>query len=196
MDYQKRCRQRIASRRNLGGYSNYNHEKNRLVRGLYAFVMIFLIMASLILANLIQQQNGFETLVSNIKKAAEPLQLYKISDWLPFENWFGKNKDTITTSVLSHYTNVQQQYYDAVNQQVVSIDDGVVIYTAKQDSGYLIIVKQDNDILATYGTMSEVHVKENDRVLKGQILGLTQDVVYLDFTKQGVPVSFGDALAS
>lgn len=194
MDSRKRCRQRIQARR---GYSSYNTEKNRLVKSLYAFVMIFLIMASLILANMIHQQNGFDTLVSNIKKATEPLQLYRISDWLPFENWFkGKSPDTITTSVLSHYTQVEGQYYDAANKQVVSLDDGVVLYTAKQDSGYLVIVKQDNDLLATYGTMSEVHVKENDRILKGQILGLTNDVVYLDFALQGVSVSFADALSS
>ncbi len=193
MNTRKRCQQRIRSRRPI---LTENRERNRAVRALYTFVMLFLIMASLILANLIHQQHGFDTLVSNIQKATEPLQLYRISDWIPFENWFGGKKETITTSVMTHYTQVEGPYYEATNQQVVAIDDGVVLYLDQQESGYLIIIKQDNEILATYGTMSEVHVQENDRILKGQILGLTQDVVYLDFSLQGVSVSFADALAS
>ncbi len=190
MDNRRRTRQRIQSRRGYGGSSN---SQNRFVRTLYSFVMLFLIMASLILANLIYQNRGFDTLVMNVKKVVQPLQLYKISDWIPFENWF-KKKDTITTSMITHYTFLENQYYQCSNNQVVAVDSGIVVFTQKQDSGYMMIIKQDNNILATYGAMSESHVKVDDRVLKGQILGLSNKEVYLDFTLQGVAMNFEDVI--
>lgn len=191
MNYRKKCRQRIRQRR----FSGVKRNENYFVKTLYTLVMIFLLVATIALTNLIYQQNGFDLLVANIKKVAEPLQLYRLSQWIPFENWFNSTKTT-TVSLTTHYSLQEDHFYDAENQQVISIDDGIVIYTDKQDSGYLILVKQDNDVLVTYGAMSEVHVNENDRILKGQILGLCQEAVYLDFSLNGITIDFDEALTS
>lgn len=192
MDYRKQCRQRIRQRR-FSGVKRKN--ESYFVKTLYTLIMLFLLVASMILTGLIYQQNGFDLLVSNIKKVAEPLQLYRLSQWIPFENWFG-NKNTVSVSLNTHYTLKENHFYDAENHQVISIDDGIVIYMDKQESGYLIMVKQDNGVLVTYGAMSEVHVNENDRILKGQILGLCQEAVYLDFSLNGITLDFDEALSS
>ena len=37
--------------------------------------------------------------------------------------------------------------------------------------GYIVEVKYDNDIIISYQSLSEVNVKKDDQVIKGQILG-------------------------
>ncbi len=191
MNYRERCRQRIKSRRS---YTSYNRDQNHLVRSLYSLVILFLLGSTLVLGNLIYEKNGFEVLASNIQKIIEPLQAYRISNFIPFENWFNFDEDTITTSLVSHYHDLGNQYFEATNNQVVSVDDGVVLYVATQATGNLVLIKHDNGIMATYGAMSDVHVDEDDRILKGQILGLTNGAVYMDFSDNGTTISFSDVI--
>lgn len=192
LNIRKQCRQRIRQRKY---YGVKKRNESYFIKSLYTLIMIFLLVASMILTNLIYQQNGFDVLVSNIKKVSEPLQLYRLSQWIPFENWFN-HKAATPVSFTTHYTLKEDHFYEAENHQVVSIDDGIVIYMDKQESGYLVLVKQDNQVLVTYGAMSEVHVNENDRILKGEVLGLCQNVVYLDFSLNGITIDFDEALSS
>lgn len=152
--------------------------------------------ATVFLTARIQEKNGFDLLVQKVEAILEPLQLYRISDWIPFENWFFNDRtETITTSFLTHYTQLDEHYFEALNNQVVAIESGIVLYIDQQDSGYLIMIKQDNGLIATYGAMSEVHARLDDRIIKGEIIGLTQNAVYLDFSMNGTAMSFFDAIA-
>ena len=72
--------------------------------------------------------------------------------------------------------------------------DGVVLYIGSQDSGKLVMVKQDNGVLATYGALQDVQVKLNDRLLRGSVLGSVEQAVYLDFSRQGQSVSLQQAM--
>lgn len=55
---------------------------------------------------------------------------------------------------------------------VVSCLDGIVINVEKTElMGYIVEVKYDNDIIISYQSLSEVNVKKDDQVIKGQILG-------------------------
>lgn len=186
-----RCQKRIRNRR-----SSVCFDSGRGVNAGYVLVITVLLGATIFLTAEIQEKKGFDLLVQKVEAILEPLQLYRISDWIPFENWFlKKHSNTITTSFLTHYTQLDEHYFEALNNQVVAVESGIVIYTDQQESGYLMMIKQDNGLIATYGTMSEVHAKVDDRVLKGEILGLTQNAVYLDFSENGTAMSFYDAIA-
>ena len=55
---------------------------------------------------------------------------------------------------------------------VVSCLDGTVINVEKTElMGYIVEVKYDNDIIISYQSLSEVNVKKDDQVFRGQILG-------------------------
>ncbi len=189
MNYKDSCRQRIQSRR---GYSNYK-DKNIFLKSLYSIVMLFLLVSTVVLGDLINKNNGFDTLLANLNSIIKPIQTFELGNWIPFENWFAQD-NAVEVSVSSHYEELENQYFEALNNQVVSVDDGIVLYVASQATGELVLIKQDNGIIATYGSMNEIHVDEDDRILKGQILGLTEEVVYLDFNDNGNEISYMDAL--
>ena len=55
---------------------------------------------------------------------------------------------------------------------VVSCLDGTVLNVEKSElMGYIIEVKYDNDIIISYQSLSEVNVKKDEQVMKGQNLG-------------------------
>ncbi len=191
MDIDK-YRRRIQAR---GTNINTTNKHRGLFSKMYTFVIVGLLGFTIVLGNMIHQQNGFTILFANVETILEPLQTYRLSEWIPFENWFSFGKEeTITTSLLAHYEHIENQFYSLSNGQVISLNDGVVIYVSSQESGHLVMVKQDNGILVTYGAMQEVHVNQNDRILSGDILGLSQEIVYLDFTLDGNAVQLADAL--
>ena len=123
---------------------------------------------------------------------AEKLHFKSLSAWLPFETWFGKDQPVAATV---SYELIQDHYYKpASGNQVQSIADGVVLYIGEQESGAIVMVKQDNGVLVTYGALQEVQVHLNDRILKGTAIGAVQDAVYLEFSEQGQPVTLQRAM--
>jgi murein DD-endopeptidase MepM/ murein hydrolase activator NlpD len=55
---------------------------------------------------------------------------------------------------------------------VVAVDDGVVAYAGNEIKGYgnLVLVRHSNGFVTAYGNASELLVKRNDQVHKGQVI--------------------------
>ena len=141
-----------------------------------------------------QQWVNPKPVLQQIEVLSEKLHLNPLSAWLPFEKWFGK--DQPVTAAVS-YELIQDQYYKpASGNQVQSIADGVVLYIGEQESGAIVMVKQDNGVLVTYGALQQGQVQLNDRILKGATLGAVQDAVYLEFSEQGQPVTLQRAMGN
>ena len=78
--------------------------------------------------------------------------------------------------------------------KIIRLKKGLYI-ASEQESGKLILVKQDNGLIVTYGLLNEVLCDEDDRVIKGVLLGKAEAEVYLDFSWQGESLSYEEALA-
>ena len=78
---------------------------------------------------------------------------------------------------------------------VYAIADGVCVYLDEHDSGYQMIVKNDNNILVTYANLSDVSVKVDDRILMNSVIGSYQEKVYMDFMDGDSFISYEEAIA-
>ena len=63
----------------------------------------------------------------------------------------------------------------------------------KQDQRYVILVKQDNGVIVTYGTLESTAVKKDERIQQGDVLGTYQESLYLYFEKDGKEIDLTQA---
>ena len=156
----------------------------------YYSMICFLIVGIFSLGSIIYNVKGFEPLIATFTNIIEKTNLNDIKQWLFLENWL--KDDSVNVSFEQSYTHLEDNYYSVINSEVISLDDGIVIYSEKQDSGYVVMVKNDNGVIATYGALNEINCSVDDRVLKGMVLGNVIDNVYLEFSYNGQSVSFED----
>ena len=74
-------------------------------------------------------------------------------------------------------TYIQNSGVDYVSKEkfdIVSCLDGTVISVQKSElMGYIVEIKSSNDVIMSYQSLSEVTVKENDTITKGQTIGVS-----------------------
>ncbi len=193
----KHIRKRISARRKTPGPRAYEAPGSPLFTLIYGLAMLAMVGASLGLGWMINEKQQWvdpKPVLQQIEVLSEKLHLKSLSAWLPFEKWFGKEQPVAAPV---SYELIQDHYYKpASGNQVQSIADGVVLYIGEQESGAIVMVKQDNGVLVTYGALQEVQVHLNDRILKGTALGAVQDAVYLEFSEQGQPVTLERAIGN
>ena len=62
------------------------------------------------------------------------------------------------------YIHTGDDLYLSDGSEVTSIDDGVVSYIHKDETGYLVIVENDSGFRSVYSNLLDVSVKVNDRI--------------------------------
>lgn len=164
---------------------------SRIVNSMFTLVMGLLCCAVVVLSEKIYQANGFEPVMTGLKTLSESFSLTELKQWLFLEKWM--NDETAAVSS-SSYQWIEENYYETSHHEVRCIDDGIVIYVDHQDSGAVIMVHQDNGLIVSYGLLNEVYCKEDDRVLQGVLIGKVEEEVYLDFTLDGVSMSYEEAV--
>ena len=88
----------------------------------------------------------------------------------------GKDKQE-NSIVYYEGTYIQNSGVDYISKEkfdVVSCLNGTVLSVQKTElMGYVVEIKYDNDIIMSYQSLSEVTVKENSSVVKGQTIGIS-----------------------
>ena len=88
----------------------------------------------------------------------------------------GKDKQE-NSIVYYEGTYIQNSGVDYISKEkfdIVSCLNGTVLSVQKTElMGYVVEIKYDNDIIMSYQSLSEVTVKENDSVVKGQTIGIS-----------------------
>ena len=92
-----------------------------------------------------------------------------------FYNYQGESEEQENSIVIYKDTYLQNSGVDYTSEEsfpVVSILDGTVIeVTDNEILGKTIKIRHNNDIISTYQSLSEVNVKQDDTVLRGQVIG-------------------------
>ena len=105
------------------------------------------------------------------------LRPYLISDITVSKSFYDYEAESSSQeNAIIYYENtyMQNSGIDYTNKEtfdIVSILDGTVIeVTVNKILGKTIKIKHNNDLISTYQSLSEVSVKENDTVLRGQVI--------------------------
>ena len=178
----KKIQQRIQDR----VYNNDKQKQGGVFNFFYCSMMFALLLGIGLLSNSIYQINGFQPLINSASKIIDMTHLTDLKQWLFLENWLDDNSTTVFNA--QNYTYIADNYYAAMDSEVVSIADGIVIYCEKQDSGYVVMVKNDNSTIATYGALNEVNCAIDDRILQDSVIGKVIDNVYMEFSYNGKSV--------
>lgn len=102
----------------------------------------------------------------------------------------------VSTNKTLEYTDYEE-YLDGVslnvgeNYNVKLIESGLVVFIGEKDEyGSTIIVQQSNGIDVTYGNVKVTDIKVYDYIEKGTIIGIADNTLYLNFTKDGEKLDY------
>lgn len=186
MNQRKEIRRKVARLR-----KEETKTASRIVNSLYSLMILMMCCVAVVLTNKIHAAGGFDMLAAKLSETVDALNLTQLKQWIFLEKWM--NEKTLTVSSSSYHW-IEGQYYEVDNHEVSAVDDGIVIFCGQQDSGKVLMVRQDNGLIVTYGLLNEVFCDTDDRIVKGTLIAKVSDEVYLDFSWQGVSMSYEEAL--
>ncbi len=173
--------------------------KNRYIRGLFNRILIttILVLSTLIITNfsissrkfvvkyLFQTDFKFSTIntffnkyLFDIKEKTKPVNT---EDTLDFSN-AEEYKDGISINLTKGTT-------------INLIESGIVVFIGeKENYNNTVIIQQSNGIDAWYGNIGNTDINLYDYVEKGNIIGTSEDKLYLVFQKNGEFLNYKEAI--
>ena len=119
--------------------------------------------------------NEYIPVVSVDNTILKPFSNNSVTINKPFYNYSGSSADQEKALILYEGTYMQNSgvdYKATEKFDIVSILDGTVIEVTDNDIlGKTIKIRHNNDLISTYQSLSEVSVKTDDTVLRGQVIG-------------------------
>lgn len=180
MDHADEIRKRIARRK------QENQASSTLFKIIYRIVMVGMCFVICFLAYRINSKVQLFQFPESFKQ----INFFKISEWLPFEQWFVPKDHQV--NAIPKYALLEKNFYSNGSNQAYTIGDGIVIHI-ENGLKSKIVVKQDNGTIITYGNLNEVHVKEQERVKEGNILGVFHEKLSLLMMRNGQEVDLETA---
>ena len=172
---------------------NKKNLKLYAVPTLYAFIIIFLGLGIIFIGkiynnhkfkamevmeyvdNEIVIDNEYIPVVNTEPTVMKPFLIDNISINKTFYNQEAEKSEQENSLILYKDTYMQNTGVDYKYNEVfdvVSVLDGVVIEVADNEIlGQTIKIRHNNDLVSTYQSLSEIVVKKDDNVLRGQIIG-------------------------
>ncbi len=118
--------------------------------------------------------NEYIPVVSQNTYILRPYLISSITVSKSFYDYEAESSSQENAIIYYENTYMQNSGIDYTNKEtfdIVSILDGTVIeVTDNKILGKTIKIKHNNDLISTYQSLSEVSVKENDTVLRGQVI--------------------------
>ena len=165
---------------------------SRMISSLFSLMTLFMCCVAVVLSGQIYSAGGFDSVVEKWNEVSNSLNLKELKEWIFLEKWISGQVLQVSAN---SYQLIENQMYEVADHEVVAVDDGIVIYCAEQNDSMMVMVRQDNGLIVTYGQLNEVFCNEDDRVVAGTVLGKVHDQVYLDFSWQGESISYEEATA-
>lgn len=118
----------------------------------------------------------------------------KFGSALPFSKYFEEVMPAFNEKL--NYTE-KNKYKDGVSlvveedYLVPAIDSGIVIFIGEKEGyGNTIIIQQENGIDVWYSNLKEINLKLYDYIKEGNLIGVSNNNLYLVFTKDGEVVDY------
>ena len=186
-----------------------NESENKFLPNfLYSVLIKTLIVIVLFLSSMIyikqsdKNKEKFKNIVYNnslsFAKIYDVYQKY-LGDVIPFKNIFKDNTKLVSSEKIT-YESIEKKdngYILNVTDEytLFSLRSGIVIKIEESDEYKNIITIQDKTGLnITYGLLNNVNVKLYDYVEKGEILGICDKKLYLEFKKDDKYLSYEEYL--
>lgn len=119
--------------------------------------------------------NEYIPVVANETTILKPFMIDSVKINKSFYNYNGEEQDQENSIIIYQDTYIQNSgvdYQSTESFDIVSILDGTVIeVTDNEILGKTIKIRHNNDLISTYQSLSEISVKVDDMVLRGQIIG-------------------------
>ena len=94
---------------------------------------------------------------------------------IPFYNYEGEEKNQEESLIIYKDTYMQNtgvSYKYNKSFDIVSVLEGTVIEVYDNEVlGKVVKIRHSNDLISTYGSLSDVNVKKDDTILRGQVIG-------------------------
>ena len=160
-------------------------------------LLVFLTILSIILLRNDQFKINFYKYVYQ-----DNISFAKINKWyenkfgsaLPFSKYF-EEVTPVFNEKLSYKE--KNKYKDGVSllveddYLVPAIDSGIVIFIGEKEGyGNTIIIQQENGIDVWYSNLKEINLKLYDYIKEGNLIGVSNNKLYLVFTKDGEVVDY------
>lgn len=185
-----------------------NKENSMISKFLFQVLIKSLVVIIIFIGTLIYIKKD-EKNKDNIKKIvyqnslsfAKIYSVYKkyLGDVIPFKNNFNDNTKKVSSEKIT-YKSIKKEGNGyilkvAEDYAVTSIKTGIIIEVKKDDKYGTLIKIQDKDGLnITYGYLDNIDVKLYDYVDKGQIIGVSNNKLYLVFEKNNKYISYEEYL--
>lgn len=186
-----------------------NESENKFLPNfLYSVLIKTLIVIVLFLSSMIyikqsdKNKEKFKNIVYNnslsFAKIYDVYQKY-LGDVIPFKNIFKDNTKLVSSEKIS-YNSIEKKdngyILDVTDEYTLSsLRSGIIIKIEENDKYKNIITIQDKTGLnISYGLLNNVNVKLYDYVEKGEILGICNKKLYLEFKKDDKYLSYEEYL--
>ena len=123
----------------------------------------------------IVEDNEYIPVISQTNTIMKPYLSDTVSLSKSFYDYEAESASQENSIIFYENTYMQNSGVDYTNKEVfeiISILDGTVIEVSDNEIlGKTIKIRHNNDLISTYQSLSEVSVKENENVIRGQIIG-------------------------
>lgn len=184
----KHARKRIQSRR----YSRFAYEEDRgsswLFKLVYRLMIFVMCIGVCTLALLINQKMQW----IKLPEAFMNFKVEDVSKWLPFENWFSLKDEAVAS--YPTYSHIKDDLYANGSNTVYTLGDGVVLHVQQKENGKgSVTIQQDNGVVVTYGSLTSISSKQDERILKGSVIGTYEETVSIVCVKENAKVELDQA---
>lgn len=176
------ARNRIRMRRN----EISTNKKNHLFLFVYRFMLLSMFCTVLLLTYMINEKIVLVKIPKN-------LNFDNIQKMIPFENWFSFQNDKVST--YPTYSLLKGNYYTNGSNQSYAVLNGVVLQVETSTEHKIMVrIQHDNGVMGIYQNLNECHVKQDERVMEGDILGTYSDSILMFFSKNNKDLTLEEVL--
>jgi len=180
-------------------YINKQKKENKIPKIIFNYIIKILCIIILMLGSLIYVKQSsinkkkYKKMVyTSTLSFAKIYNLYEkyLGDLIPFKNLFKNNTIKVSDEKIT-YDNIEKSgdgyiLYIPEEYTMSAIKDGIVI---KKDKNSITVQSKDN-LSILYKGLSDINVSLYDYIEKGEILGISNNKIYLEFMKDDKYISY------
>lgn len=161
-------------------------------KGVFTFFMSMMALVSLVLGFLIFARSNPNGTVFGIKMADVNNAVSRLFSNMFSFNIFKSNDKTTQVDTQVSYISLGEGKFISDDGSVRSLYNGTVNYVEKvEEDNYLVVMSYDNGIVASYYNLTDIMIKNNDRLKSNDIIGNYETSFNAVFMKDDQVIPYG-----